>query len=258
MAPGGRNGAGWYSRRMLLSGNTILITGGSSGIGLALAQRFVKAGNRVIVTGRRESALAEVRRGLPDVITVVSDSGSAADRAELAVTLAQRFPELNVVINNAGIQRKLDVSSSEPWADTQKEIAINLEGPIHLASLFLPQLLKQPRAVLANVSSGLAFVPMAVAPVYSATKAAIHSFTLSLRHQLRKTSVEVIEIIPPAVRSNLGGSHDFGVDTDEYADSVMQQLAEGRPEVTYQFSAASSQASRKEADAMFAKLNGAD
>lgn len=243
---------------MQISGNTVLITGGSSGIGLALAERFAKAGNRVIITGRRESALDEVRRRLPDVITLVSDSGSAADRAELAATLTERYPELNVVINNAGIQRKVDLLGSEPWDETREEIAINLEGPIHLASLLLPHLLKQSRAVLANVSSGLAFVPMAAAPLYSATKAALHSFTLSLRHQLRKTSVEVIEIIPPAVRSNLGGSHDFGVPTDEYADSVMQQLAEGRPEVTYQFSAKSSQASRAESNEMFERINGAD
>jgi uncharacterized oxidoreductase len=243
---------------MQISGNTVLITGGSSGIGLALVERFWKATNRVIVTGRRESALLEVQRRFPDVATLVSDSGSASDRVELVRTLTQRFPDLNVVINNAGIQRKFKLLASEPWDDTREEIAINLEGPIHLASLLLPHLLKQSRPVLANVSSGLAFVPMAAAPVYSATKAAIHSFTLSLRHQLRKTNVEVIEIIPPAVRSNLGGSHDFGVPTDEYADSVMAQLAEGRPEVTYQFSATSSQASRAEADEIFGRINGAD
>ncbi|MGK3989394.1 SDR family NAD(P)-dependent oxidoreductase [Sorangium sp. So ce136] len=243
---------------MQLSGNTVLITGGSSGIGLALAERFLAAGNQVIITGRREGALEEVRRRFPAVITQVSDSGSAADRARLVAELTQRFPDLNVVINNAGIQRKVDLLRSEPWDDTRQEIAINLEGPIHMASLLLPHLLKQARPVLINVSSGLAFVPLTAAPVYSATKAALHSFTLSLRHQLRKTPVTVVEIIPPAVRSNLGGAHDFGVPTDEYADSVIQQLGEGRLEVTYQFSAKSSQASRAEADEMFKQLNGAD
>ncbi|KYF84965.1 hypothetical protein BE17_07695 [Sorangium cellulosum] len=188
----------------------------------------------------------------------MSDSGSAADRAQLVDELTQRFPGLNVVINNAGIQRKVDLLRSEPWDDTRQEIAVNLEGPIHMASLLVPHLLKQARPVLINVSSGLAFVPLTAAPVYSATKAALHSFTLSLRHQLRKTPVTVVEIIPPAVRSNLGGSHDFGVPTDEYADSVMQQLGEGRLEVTYQFSAKASQGSRAEADEMFKQLNGAD
>ncbi len=240
---------------MQVSGNTILITGGSSGIGLALAERFVESKSRVIVTGRRESLLEEVRRKLPSVVTVVSDSGNEAERVRLAADLTARFPDLNVLINNAGIQRKLDLLQSEPWAQTREEIAINLEGPIHMTSVFLPHLLRQPKPVVVNVSSGLAFVPLAAAPLYSATKAALHSYTLSLRRQLRKTAVEVVEVIPPAVRSNLGGSHDFGVPTDEYADSVMAQLAEGRAEVTYQFSANTSQASRAELDAIFAKMN---
>ncbi len=243
---------------MDLSGNTVLITGGSSGIGLALVERFLKAGNEVIITGRRADALADVKRRFPAVVTEVSDSGSAADRVSLVATLTERFPGLNVVINNAGVQRKVDLLQSEPWEDTRAEIAINLEGPIHMASLWLPHLLRQARPVLMNVSSGLAFVPMAAVPVYSATKAALHSYTLSLRHQLRKTPVTVIEVIPPAVHSNLGGSHAFGVPTDEYADSVMKQLGEGRLEVTYQFSEKTSQASRAEADEMFKRINPAD
>lgn len=119
----------------------------------------------------------------------------------------------------------------------------------------MPHLVKRPSATLINVSSGLAFAPIARMPIYCATKAALHSFTLSLRHQLRGTSVEVVEVIPPAVYSNLGGSHQFGVPTDEYADSVMAQLAEGRPEVTYQFSAQAAQGSRADHDAMFARMN---
>jgi len=240
---------------MEISGHTILLTGGSSGIGLALAQRFVAAGNVLIVTGRREGALDEVRRALPSVITLVSDSGDAADRARLAAEVTARFPALDVVINNAGIQRAVDLLHPEPWERTREEIAINLEGPIHLTSLLLPHLLGRPKAALVNVSSGLAFTPLSRVPVYCATKAALHSYTQSLRHQLRGTSVEVIEVIPPAVHSNLGGSHAFGVPTDEYADSVMAQLAEGRAEVTYQFSAEASQGSRATLDAMFARLN---
>lgn len=241
---------------MRLSGNTILLTGGSSGIGLALTERLVAAGNRVIVTGRRETALAEVRAKLPGVTTLISDSGSASDRVKLAAEITTRFPEVNVLFNNAGIQRKVDLLATEPWEQTSEEIAINLEGPIHLASLLLPHLLKQAEPVILNVTSGLAFVPLAGVPVYSATKAALHSYTCSLRHQLRHTALKVIEVIPPAVHSNLGGSHAFGVPTDEYADSVMKQLAEGRDEITYQFSAQASQASRAEVDAIFARLNG--
>ena len=240
---------------MKLTGRTILLTGGTSGIGLALASRLVEAKNQVIVTGRRESLLDEVRQKVPSIVTERSDMGDADDRIRLAETVTKRFPELDVVINNAGIQRKVSFVKGEPWADTREEIAINLEGPIHLATLFLPHLLARESATLVNVTSGLAFVPMSAVPVYCATKAALHSFTLSLRHQLKATSVEVVEIIPPAVHSNLGGSHAFGVPTDEYADSVMDQLREGRPEVTYQFSAQTSQASRAELDAMFAKMN---
>lgn len=240
---------------MQLTDNTILITGGSSGIGLALAARLVRAGNQVIVTGRRAHLLDEVRKQLPSVVTETSDAASPSERTALVESLTRRFPKLNVLINNAGIQRKVDFLQSEPWEETREEVAINLEGPIHLASLLLPHLLRQPKSAIINVSSGLAFVPLAAVPVYSATKAAIHSYTLSLRYQLRDTPVEVIEVIPPAVHSNLGGKHDFGVPTDEYADSVMAQLAEGRPEITYQFSAATSQASRAELDAMFTRLN---
>jgi uncharacterized oxidoreductase len=241
---------------MQMSDNTILITGGSSGIGLALAERFVHGKNQVIVTGRRENLLAAVREKLPSVTTIVSDSGNASARARLAEEVTTRFPKLNVVINNAGIQRRLDLQKQEPWEQTESEIAINFEGPIHLTALLLPHLLRQAAAVLVTVSSGLAFVPLAAAPVYSATKAAIHAYTLSLRHQLRSTQVKVVEIAPPAVVSNLGGAHDFGVPTAEFADAVMAQLAEGRSEITYGTSVRASQASRAEADAIFSRING--
>lgn len=240
---------------MQLSGNTILLTGGSSGIGFALAERFVAAGNRVVVTGRRASLLEEVKRKLPAVETMVNDVGDAADREKLAAEVTKRFPDLNVLINNAGIQRRFDLTKGDRWEDVRSELAINVEGPIHLSMLLLPHLMAKPRASILNVSSGLAFAPLAAVPVYSATKAAIHSFTQSLRHQLSGTSVEVIEVIPPAVKSNLGGSHDFGVETAEYADSVIAQLREGRPECTYQFSAAAAQGSRADLDAMFARMN---
>lgn len=240
---------------MQTTGNTILITGGSSGIGLALVQRFLAAGNTVITCGRREAPLAALREAHPGLHTIVSDTGNAADRAALAATVVATHPALNVVINNAGIQRRVDLAAAAPWPDTAEELAINLEGPIHLTTLLLPHLLQQPRAVLANVSSGLAFVPIAAMPIYCASKAALHSFTLSLREQLHGTAVEVVEIIPPAVRTNLGGAHDFGAPLDAYADSVIAQLAEGRPETTYEFSAKTSQASRAELDAAFRQLN---
>ena len=241
---------------MQTSGNTILVTGGSSGIGLGLAHAFVEAGNEVVVCGRRKDALEALEKALPKVHILVADTGNLADRQRLLTEATTRFPALNVLVNNAGIQRKVDFAKGEAWADTASEIAINLEGPMHLSMLFIPHLEKQARPLIANVSSGLAFVPIAAMPVYCATKAALHSFTLSLRHQLAKTPIEVVEIIPPAVRTNLGGSHDFGTPLDEYVASVMAQLADGRRETTYEMSVHASQASRAELDEIFHRLNG--
>lgn len=242
---------------MNLTGQTILITGGSSGIGFALAERFVKWGNEVIACGRRRDALEETKAKIPDLNIMVGDTGTAASREALWSEVTKNFPKVNVLINNAGIQNKIDVQNPDAWENVRQEIGINLEGPIHLSFLAIPHFMKQPHAAILNVSSGLAFSPAARVPIYCATKAALHSFTMSLRHQLAKTPIEVIEIIPPAVRTNLGGSHDFGAPLDEYADSVMAQLQEKRIETTYEFSAKGSQASRAELDEMFKRMNGA-
>lgn len=240
---------------MELSNNTVLITGGTSGIGMALTERFLKSGNTVIICGRDPKKLDAMKEKYPGLHIKIADTGKEEDRIELWDWAIETFPDLNVLINNAGIQRKIDLLKGEPWKDTDQEIAINIGGVVHLSMLAIPHFQKKKSAVIANVSSGLAFVPLAHVPVYCATKAAVHSFTLSLRHQLRNTSVSVVEIIPPAVRTNLGGSHDFGEPLDEYADAVMRQLAEGKPEVTYTFSAQSSQASRKELDQIFERMN---
>jgi uncharacterized oxidoreductase len=243
---------------MKMTGNTILVTGGSSGIGLGLAERLLAAGNEVVVCARREAPLAELKARLPALHTFVADTGTAKDRVALFARVLAEFPKLNVLVNNAGIQRRVPITEDEPWEDTAQEIAINLEAPIHLSRLFIPHLAKQANAVIANVSSGLAFVPIAAMPVYCATKAALHSFTLSLRHSVAPKGIAVVEIIPPAVRTNLGGSHDFGEPLDAYCDSVMAQLAEGRAETTYSFSAKGSQASRAELDEIFRRMNGHD
>ncbi len=242
---------------MNLSGNRILVTGGSSGIGMALAERLLKLGNKVVICGRREDALRVVKNRLKDIHVMVSDTGSETSRVELFEKATREHPDLNILINNAGIQRQVSLNSLEPWKDIQQEIAVNLEGPIHLSMLFIPHLLKQRSSWIMNVSSGLAFMPLTTVPVYCATKAGLHSFTQSLRHQLRKTNIGVVEIIPPAVRTNLGGSHDFGAPLGEYADSVIEQLKDGRIETTFQMSAKSSQASRAELDQMFSGMNSA-
>ncbi|MDQ3292404.1 MAG: SDR family NAD(P)-dependent oxidoreductase, partial [Bacteroidota bacterium] len=191
---------------MELSGNTVLITGGASGIGLALAERFLQAGSKVIVCGRREDKLQEARQKHPELHTHVCDVGKESDRQDLFNWVAQSFPDVNVLLNNAGIQNRHPlVGSSQPWSFHQAEIAINLEAPIHLAMLFIPHLQQKPKSYIINVTSGLAFAPLAQAAIYSATKAALHSFTLSLRRQLRDTPVKVLEIVPPAVQTDLGG-----------------------------------------------------
>ncbi|MBC6988868.1 MULTISPECIES: SDR family oxidoreductase [Hymenobacter] len=243
---------------MNLAANTILITGGASGIGLALAERFVKAGSEVVVCGRRADKLLEAQQKVPGLHTRVCDVAEVADRVALLEWVKANFPRLNVLVNNAGIQRRTQLAQNdEPWENHRQEITINVDAPIHLAMLFLPHLQQQQNPAIINVTSGLAFVPAAFVPIYSATKAALHSFTLSLRHQLANTPVQVLEVVPPAVDTDLGGPglHTFGVPVDEFADSVMQRLANGETEVGYGFSEKSRLASRQEADAIFQQMN---
>lgn len=242
---------------MKLESNTLLITGGASGIGLALAERFLHAGSTVAICGRREDKLQAAQAKHPQLITRVCDVANADERAALFDWAARELPALNVLINNAGIQQRYALQQAPAWEEMHNEIAINFDAPIHLSTLFIPHLLKQPRAAILNVSSGLAFAPLAFTPVYCATKAALHSFTLSLRHQLAGTSVEVIEIIPPAVQTDLGGVglHTQGAPLDEFADSIMAQLQEGSLEATFGFSAESSRASRQQLDTIFQRMN---
>ncbi len=242
---------------MQLSSNTILITGGATGIGLALAERLLRGGNKIIVCGRRAQVLAELRAKHPGIEARIADLSRPSDREDLVAWATTKFPDLNVLVNNAGIQRRVNLITERDWAATHEEIAINLDAPIHLTSLFLPHLQKKQHSAILNVTSGLSFVPLADTPVYCATKAALHSFTLSLRHQLAGTSVEVIEIVPPAVNTDLGGPglHTFGVAVDEFADAAMTQLADGVAEVTLGFSRQTSRASRDELDATFQRMN---
>ncbi|MCM3627092.1 SDR family NAD(P)-dependent oxidoreductase [Paenibacillus glycanilyticus] len=238
---------------MKLSGNTILITGGSSGIGLAFAERFIQAGNTVIVTGRRENVLQEAQEKLPGLITRVSDLENEAERIALFDWVTANYPEVNVLVNNAGIQQRFSVLKADAkldWAYFNKEITTNIEAPFHLSMLFAPVFAAKENAAILNVTSGLAFTPFAIAPIYSATKAALHSFTMSLRHQLSETSVEVIEIAPPAVNTNLGGAglHVHGEPLDAFAEGIFQGLAEGKPEIGYGTSVDRLRMSRDEID----------
>jgi len=245
---------------MKLDGNTVLVTGGATGIGFGIVKHFYEHGSTVIVCGRREEALAAAKSKLPKLVTYQCDVGSEKERVALKNFITKEFPNLNTLVNNAGIQRRLELSKPDPWQETQREIAINFEAPVHLCQLFLPHLNLRPSAAIINVSSGLSFAPLANVPVYSATKAALHSFTQSLRHQLTKTKVSVIEIVPPAVNTDLGGPglHTFGVNLDEFCTGVMKRLSAGELEIGFGMSEKTRLASRQELDEAFIRMNGAN
>jgi uncharacterized oxidoreductase len=193
---------------MQTTGNTILITGGTSGIGRALAEAFHKLGNKVVVAGRRQALLDEVTAANPGMASAALDVQDIDSLPDFAADIAQQFPTLNVLINNAGIMKPEDLH--DPNADfevVEATIETNLIAPLRLTAALLPHFKKQSRSAIINVTSGLAFVPLAMAPTYCATKAAIHSWTQSLRYQLRKTSVQVMELAPPYVQTELMGSH---------------------------------------------------
>jgi uncharacterized oxidoreductase len=186
------------------TGNAILITGGGSGIGRALAEAFHARGNKVIVTGRDTSKLDAVVRDNPGIEAFELDVDDPAAIETLAKRVTREMPTLNVLVNNAGIMKAEDLTSGATGV-ADATITTNLLGPIRLTAALLPHLLTRANAAVLTVSSGLAFVPRAVAPTYCATKAAIHSYTQTLRVQLRGTSVQVIELVPPYVQTELTG-----------------------------------------------------
>lgn len=189
---------------MKIIGNTILITGGGSGIGRRLAESFQALGNQVIIAGRRAQALDETTAANPGMKSVILDVEDAVAIRAFAERLTKDYPALNVLFNNAGIMRSENLlAQPDGLGDMEAMIATNLLGPVRLTAALLPHLQKQPQAAIINVSSGLAFVPLALTPTYSATKAAIHSYTQALRFQLQKTTTQVIELIPPAVATDL-------------------------------------------------------
>jgi uncharacterized oxidoreductase len=211
---------------MQLTGNTILVTGGGTGIGGGLAESLHRLGNHVLIAGRRGEPLAAVAGANPGMGYLTLDQGDPTDIRRFAAELADSYPDLNVVVNNAGIQYVEDLTAGDVGA-ADATVAINLLGPIRLTAALLPTLLSKPHATIVNVTSRLGFLPSALVPTYCATKAALHSYTQSLRFQLRDTSVQVIEIIPPNVQTALQGERGYSPDAvplDDYIAETMTLL----------------------------------
>jgi len=244
---------------MDLSSATVLLTGVSSGIGLGLAHEFLQAGSTVIITGRREDPLKAAQAKYPKLRYIVNDVGSAQQREQLLATVLRDYPEVNILINNAGILHPIglvdEIKQATPWEDRATEIEINLSAPIHLSTLFIPHLLTKKESAIINVTSGIAFVPLSAFPVYCATKAALHSFTMSLRITMKNTSCRIVELVPPAVKSNLGGKHDFGEECDVFCASVFKRFAAGELEFGMGFADQARLGSRQEAEEIAMRMH---
>jgi uncharacterized oxidoreductase len=209
---------------MKTQGNTILVTGGGSGIGRALAQRWNALGNRVIVAGRRQEALDETIAGRDGMFGYTLDIDDPRAIEEFSARLVERHPDLNVLVNNAGVMRYEDVTARRDLKDAEETIITNLLGPIRLTNALIDHLASRPDSAIINVTSGLAFVPFPKAPTYSATKAAIHSYTLALRQNLRG-KVEVIELVPPGVQTDLTpgqATREGYMPLEEFADEAIR------------------------------------
>jgi uncharacterized oxidoreductase len=214
----------------IASSANVLITGGSDGIGRGLAARFITSGARTLVTGRSRERLDRAASELPGLETFVSDISIPAERERLARHVNDAMPGLNILINNAGIQRRVSLAADRsPWSERQAEIDTLLSGPIHLDNLLAPVILAHGNpAIIVNVTSGGAYIPQPFAPVYSACKAALHSYTMNLRFALANTSCRVVEIIPPAIRTALAGpGATHGEPLDDFCEAIFAALLKG-------------------------------
>ena len=249
---------------MRITDNTILITGGATGIGLALAEVLIREGNQVLLCGRRKDKLLAVQTKFPSIQCKVCNVAEAKDRLALFEWATSNFPNLNILVNNAGIQRQIDFTKgNEDLLAGEDEIQINFSAPVQLSALFIPHLMKQEQAAIMNISSGLGFVPLTIVPVYCATKAAIHSFSWSLRHQLRKTTVKVFEVIPPTVDTELDqGARERrrqeyrGIASAEVAEATLAGLAKDEYEITVGQAQGLRSGTHQEAAHIFARMNG--
>jgi uncharacterized oxidoreductase len=248
---------------MDISGNSILITGGATGIGYALAEAFLAEGNEVIICGRREERLLEAKSKHPELHIKVCDVADAGERRSLAEWINVNHGGLNILVNNAGIQRDIDFTEGiSGFMSGENEITINLEAPIILTGLFSPFLKGKKGAAIINISSGLGFVPAAKMPVYCATKAGLHAFSMAIRHQLLKTGIKVFEVVPPAVDTELNpegrarrGSFKVDLKPGEFVAAVMKGLKNDIYEIGYGMTEGHIRASREDLERSFTQMN---
>lgn len=223
---------------MDLRNSTILVTGGTSGIGLELVRQLTEQGSKIIVTGRKQQALNDTKRRFPQIHVFQNDVSDPDDIKRLYEEVTQQFPDLNIIVNNAGEMRLLDVQdSSKDLENMTREIDINLTGTIRMVHQFLPHLIKKSMAAIVNVSSAIAFMPYSTAPVYSASKAGVHAYSQALRLQLSKSSVKVYELIPPGVNTNLQNDWVLPpnpsqmMDVDKLVSVAIKGLLNDTPEI---------------------------
>lgn len=249
---------------MQTSGNTILITGGGSGIGLALAEVLAQAGNQVIICGRRQDRLDQARGRIPGLQTIRCDLADPNQRQRLAERMAKDFPRLNILVNNAGIQRPIDLlAGADQILAGEDEIEVNLKSPILLTAMLIPLLSRQDPAAVVNITSGLGFVPLVAVPIYCATKAAMHSYSLSLRHQLRQTTIRVFEVVPPTVDTELDHGRrerahmqDRGIPAQDVATGTLKALTEDVYEAAIGGVDYLRMGARTNPEQVFARMNG--
>ena len=253
---------------MRTTGNTILITGGATGIGLALAGSFLVRGNDVIICSRTQANLAKAKERFPGLHTIRCDVSKEKERKELHDRVMSEFPSTNVLVNNAGIQRMIDMKKGTAdllgylEANGGDEIDINFKAYVFLAAHFIPELMKRDEAAILNVGSGLGFVPIAAMPVYCATKAAVHSFSVSLRHQLKEGPIKVFEIIPPIVDTDLDkgardrrGQSDRGIPPEEVAKATLNGMEKDEFEIGVGMAQNIKAGSRENFEQIFARMN---
>ncbi len=215
-----------------------MITGGATGLGFAIAEKFASAGNTVIICGRREEKLKEAKEKLPSIHTKVCDISKEGERRSLCEWISSDFGELNILVNNAGIQRRIDFKKGlEDLEKNEDEIEVNFRSQIYMSARFIPLLEKQKESAIINVSSGLGYVPLAIFPVYCATKAGIHAFCMSLRHQLKETTIKVFEVIPPTLYdTELKGKpipkEDWSISAHDMAEAVLAGFEKDEYEIS--------------------------